>query len=104
MEIGKLSGIQSTPAFNAAENTNAQAKVDMESKDTVEFSTKTETPKGSKSKKIGAGVASFLYPGLGQLCNGEPKKAAKYALGTIGLDLAGAGVCTALALANPSIA
>ena len=96
MEIGKLSGIQSTPAFSATAKTNAQPKVDMESKDIVEFSTKANTTKNSKSKKIGAGIASFLYPGLGQLVNGEPKKALKYVLGGIGLDTVGTVASLAL--------
>lgn len=60
MEIGKLSGIQSTPAFNAAGNTNAQPKVDMESKDNIELSKEAKQEIVKKAKTKAAGWSTFF--------------------------------------------
>lgn len=104
MDINAMKAIQSAQAVSSVsenQKVNYQPKVDMESKDTVNFSTKVENPKGNKTKKIGAGIASFVYPGLGQLVNGDAKKAAKFALGGVGLDVIGTIASVALAASNP---
>ena len=55
MEVGKLTGIQSTQAFNASEKVAPQPKVDLESKDNIELSkeAKQEIVKNAKTKAAG---------------------------------------------------
>lgn len=69
--------------------------LDTTGEDKVELSTKknnepdSTNKKSSGAKKVGAGIASAIYPGLGQLVNGETGKAAKYFFGGIAADVAG---------------
>ena len=111
MDIQNLGATQNTQALNATEKTeNTQLqpqKVDLSDPiDTVEFSLKSSEPKskGSTSKKIGVGIASALYPGLGQLANGDGKKGAKFFFGQMASDIAFSALTIALAATNPAVA
>ena len=64
-------------------------------------STKKEVP---TSKKVGVGLASALYPGLGQVCNGEVGKGLKFCLGGVGIDVATTIAASALMAVNPVVA
>ena len=71
-------------------------------KDELNLSTiKKEVP---TSKKVGVGLASALYPGLGQVCNGEVGKGVKFFLGGIGIDIAATVAASALVAVNPGLA
>lgn len=84
---------------------NQSPKVDLNDPvDTLELSSKESgTVKSSKAKKIGTGLASALYPGLGQLINGEAKKGAKFFFGQFALDMAAGLGAAALATAGSPV-
>ncbi|MCD7879771.1 MAG: hypothetical protein LUG16_07560 [Candidatus Gastranaerophilales bacterium] len=111
--ISNVNAINSANQIYEAQEAKAyQPKVDLSDPvDNVEFSHKETAPKKSGvGKKLGTAFTSVLYPGLGQLVNGDTKSAAKHFFGAIGADaaiLGGvvlAGVCPpagiALALAG----
>lgn len=50
------------------------------------------SPKASKMKKTGLGLASWIAPGLGQLINDQGKKAAGFFFGNLAAAAVGAGV------------
>ncbi len=86
---------------------NCQPKVDLTQKeDSVELSTKQAAVKkdAPTSKKIGVGIASALYPGFGQLINGQVGKGAKFFFGQIGLDALSYAGTIALYAVNPGLA
>lgn len=69
-----------------------------------EVNLSSEKKEVSTSKKVGVGIASALYPGLGQVCNGEVEKGVKFCLGGIGIDIATTIAASALCTINPAIA
>ncbi len=94
-------GIQKMPEVKNVQKSSYQPKVDLSDPvDSLQLSTKQSAPpKASTGKKIGLGIASALIPGLGQLVDGDGKKAAKYFLTEVGASVAG---YAALALIGPS--
>lgn len=53
------------------------------------ISSVTQQPNGNKKAKFGKAVASTFIPGLGQLCDGRYKDAAKYCSGAYACALLG---------------
>ncbi len=71
--------------------------------DEVEFSNKEAAPKKSGiGKKLGTAFTSVLYPGLGQLVNGDTKSAAKHFFGAVGADAAVIGGALLTAACPPA--
>lgn len=102
MKTQAINQSQEVKTITKATNNQNNFKTPELKKDEVNLSTtKKEVP---TSKKIGVGLASALYPGLGQVCNGEVSKGAKFFFGGIGIDVATTIAASALISANPGIA
>ena len=84
MQIGSLnSNYSSKVSYPSSINFKSEIGIDTTLK-TDKFAKsqqEPEKPKSSLVKKIGAGIASALYPGLGQLTNGQFIKATGFAIG-----------------------
>ena len=102
MKTQGINQLQEVKTITKATNQNANNFKTPELKnDEVNLSTtKKEVP---TSKKLGVGIASAICPGLGQVCNGELGKGAKFLLGGIGIDVAATVAATALMSANPGL-
>lgn len=107
MDIKNVSNLQNIQVPNATSSIkDNQPKVDhSDPVDTVTLSSThaTEQPKGSTAKKIGVGIASALYPGLGQLANGDVKKGAKFFFGQMASDIGFSALAIGLASVNPAL-
>ncbi|MBQ7450571.1 hypothetical protein IJS77_04070 [bacterium] len=82
MQVRNINNNYSKSAFFKVNFKGAQKSLIAENIDKYTPSkAKEEKPKSSKARKIGAGIASAIYPGLGQLANGQWLKAIGFAIG-----------------------
>ena len=89
MELGNVGSAQNVYQASSIDDNakvnSFQAKVDLSDPvDSVEFSNKkSKEKKPSLLKKAILASLSYSMPGVGQILNGQPKKAAAFALGTV---------------------
>ena len=103
LNVNGVQNVANVQKTETVKNKVIQPKVDFSDPvDNFELST-SKKAKSSTAKKIGAGIASALYPGFGQLVNGDVKKGAKFLLGVIGVDTLGTAAATALMAVNPAV-
>ncbi len=108
--IGNVNGLTHDTGVKDLKEKPVRVKLD-EPVDTLELSNKVDAEKVKEKsnpvKKIGVGIATLSIPttGIGQLINGEPKKALKYFGRQAGLSvLCGAGIGVAFVASAGAIA
>lgn len=82
MQVGSVNSNYALSNFSTVNPENYAKYINTSNSDKFVLNQpKKEVPKPSITRKIGTGIASAVYPGLGQFVNGQWLKAAGFAIG-----------------------